>query len=393
MKISVNMILGNRPEPYLEYALKSVLWADEFIIVNSGDHKSDNIERAKKILKDKAFVVMDYCILGKDFDFASARNMALEASTGDFILKVDADEVYYNSFENTVRHLGFNADIYQVEFYHFMLDVFHYQYIEKKQVLFKRDKFRWSGKTHEILEPIDMATIMIIKLQDKFCHFGYAQSQEKIFDKWQQYVNIEGRSEWYKGQDPKHILDDRASVSKEFEYEYPEAIRDEIINFPHVIKGDEVKSPMPKVGVIALTENDNVSVVEQVKEIEDTADVPVMILIIAKDCSGDFILKLQGRHPIFRIENVTKAEALNAGINHIIKTDPDVRWIGMVRNGRISMAVDLLNKGTAMVGISGYGQVISVDLFEKIGLYKNVDCFATEFLDRAIKNNFKVEQI
>jgi len=381
MKISVNMIIGDREEPYLKYALESVKWADEFIIVDTSHKPNKNHEIIFEFFADdtKNYFIAEYFEEHEKFDFATARNMALENSEGDFILKIDADEVYYDSFENTVRGLK-EGDIFQVEFYHFMLDVFHYQYVEKKQVLFRRDCFKWSGTTHEILEfiPSEQRTYpLIVNLQDKFCHLGYAQPQNVIFDKWKQYVEIEGRPEWYDGQDPDHILDDRKMVSQKFNYEYPEAIRDDIKSFPVVIT--EEVNRMAKVGLVLVNPE-----LEAIKEIERTADFPISLVVVTNnpayyaDC-GHSVVHL-GR---------SEQGGFTDGAS-LLMTDPDIRWIGISSSGRVKKAIDAMVENVGMVNFDT-GFVVSVEVFERIGLVKNNDF--EEFQARLRKNNMKVEAL
>jgi hypothetical protein len=375
MKISVNMIIGERFEPFLKYALKSAKWADEFIIVNTGSENNPNFETISEFEQyyKGRLEILDFSKLAKDFDFASARNMALEVSTGDYIFKIDADEVYYNSFGMTAKSLDGLADIYQVEFYHFMLDVFHYQYVEKKQVLFRNGKFRWIGTTHEILEPIDGEQPTIKNLQDKFCHLGYAQPQKTIFEKWQQYVEIEGRPDWYKGQDPDHILDDRKMVSQKFNYEYPEAIRDDIKDFPVVIT--EEQNRMPKVGLVLANPE-----LDTIKRVKETADFSINLVIATNN--PDYYAG--SGHGI--VVNVEPEPLMTAGIRKLMK-DPDIRWVGTAQSGQVKKAVEAMIENVGMVNFSD-GFLISIDAIERVGL-PNGDF--QEFQNRLQKNNMKVE--
>lgn len=80
--VSVNIICRNE-EKNIEDCLKSVLWADEIIVVD-GESTDKTVEIAKKYT-DKVFI-------NKWEGFANQRNFALGKSTGDWVLVLDADE-------------------------------------------------------------------------------------------------------------------------------------------------------------------------------------------------------------------------------------------------------------------------------------------------------------
>lgn len=80
--ISVNIICRNE-EKNIEDCLKSVLWADEIIVVDA-ESADRTLEIAKKYT-DKVFV-------NKWEGFAKQRTFALEKSKKDWVLALDADE-------------------------------------------------------------------------------------------------------------------------------------------------------------------------------------------------------------------------------------------------------------------------------------------------------------
>lgn len=80
--ISVNIICRNE-EKNIEDCLKSVLWADEIIVVDA-ESADRTLEIAKKYT-DKVFV-------NKWEGFVKQRTFALEKSKGDWVLALDADE-------------------------------------------------------------------------------------------------------------------------------------------------------------------------------------------------------------------------------------------------------------------------------------------------------------
>jgi len=93
-----------------------------------------------------------------------------------------------------------------------------YQYIEPKVILFKREDCCWTRGVHEVLD----ISGKVLRLHNvKYHHYGYCRGQQEVFKRWQLYVDIDGRSEWYKNTDAEHILDDRISVCQNFEGTHP----------------------------------------------------------------------------------------------------------------------------------------------------------------------------
>ena len=80
--VSVNIICKNE-EKNVEDCLKSVLWADEIVVVD-GESNDNTVEIAKRYT-DKVFI-------NKWEGFAKQRNFALGKSTKDWVLVLDADE-------------------------------------------------------------------------------------------------------------------------------------------------------------------------------------------------------------------------------------------------------------------------------------------------------------
>jgi glycosyltransferase involved in cell wall biosynthesis len=393
------MIIGERVEPFLKYALKSVDWVDEIVIVDTSFNGNETLWELMNVNLDimrLPIKVVKFFQHETAFDFAKARNLAIDHSSGEFILKVDADEVYYNSFQGTFEGLK-EGDLFIVEFYHFMLDIFHIQYTEPKEVLFRKDCYRWISKTHETLEFIPSETRTfprIVHLQDKFCHFGYAQPQRIIFEKWQHYVDLEGRSDWYEGQDPDHILDDRASVSKKFIYEYPEAIRGDVGSFPVVIK-DEI-NPVAKIGLVLGTELNGEEIFGYVEDVKNTADFPIVLVIVLSKCSDEFIERVQrlGYFTIILSEREDLPKILNVGIKFLMK-DPDIRWIASGTSGRVAEAIEELRKANVGMVFLDKAFICPVDVYEKLGLFREIstDSSMSDFVNRIRMNNLKVEEL
>lgn len=386
MKISANMIIWEKPEPFLIYVLRSIRWVDELIIVDTARGENENLKKifgeqynpesditsGVIVLDDRElkFKIVSYFKHKEKFDFASARNLAKEHSSKDWCWKVDADEVYYESFEKTLKEkLKGGLDAYEVEFYHFMLDVFNYQYIQSTEVLFRNiDRIKWVGKVHEKLKGIESRK----KLKDRFCHFGYAKPQEETFERWQRYVDLEGKSDWYKGQDPSHILDDRAGVCKPFTGQYPSVMQDYIKTAPRVIFGSELSNKVAKFGIVLVGYfNQAQTIKERVEVISKTANFPLKLVIVVSAFNKggkDEVKKLD--HEIVHFEGYQKyVECLNAGIKQLIK-DKQVRWIGNVFRGDVvDFVKDFGKEDIGLIKLRGNQIIFPVDVVERLGLF------------------------
>jgi glycosyltransferase involved in cell wall biosynthesis len=83
MRLSVSLIVKNE-ESCLETALKSVVGADELIVVDTG-----STDRTKEIALSFGAKIFDFPWID---DFAAARNESLKHCTGDAVFIIDADE-------------------------------------------------------------------------------------------------------------------------------------------------------------------------------------------------------------------------------------------------------------------------------------------------------------
>ena len=102
--VSVNIICKNE-EQNIEDCLKSVLWADEIIVVD-GESTDKTVEIARKFT-DKVYI-------NKWEGFASQRSFALGKSTKDWVLVLDADERCSPELKDEIMaYLNSNNKIYK----------------------------------------------------------------------------------------------------------------------------------------------------------------------------------------------------------------------------------------------------------------------------------------
>lgn len=223
--VSLNMIIGQKPEAYLKYALLSTKWVDEHIIVNTGQDDNPNLETIREIIPTAKIIKFE-----GEFNFSAARNLALDNSTKQWILWQDADEVHFDRFEGLVRHYINNtgADGIKFAFTHFILDCFHYQSVDQRINLFQRKGKRWYGDVHEKVEP------MYLFLSDGYVyhHYGYTKPQHLIYENWRLYWSLNPDERWKceEKRDADGIISDRVTVAHEYSGEYPEVIQSFIDN-------------------------------------------------------------------------------------------------------------------------------------------------------------------
>jgi glycosyltransferase involved in cell wall biosynthesis len=231
MNIALNMIIGQRKEEYLEYALKSTKWVDEHVIVNTGQDDNPNLRLVKEILP-KAKIIK----FAGTFDFASARNLALDNTESYWVLWQDADEVHFERFERVARQMlsWTHYDAFEFCFYHFLLDVFHYQHIETRKNIFKKQGKRWIGAVHEQVQPINSY------LSHDYCyhHYGYTKPQNEIYENWRLYWSL-NQPEHYKlkeNRNPNDVISDRVTVANPYTGHYPEVIKSFILKQTQKVK-------------------------------------------------------------------------------------------------------------------------------------------------------------
>jgi len=217
-KLAINLLIGPAPEPYLLNVLQSLSWVDEVVIVSS----SKTVFWLKSKGKFPNVKVVEYFDFFKEFNFSDARNLAKDFTTSDWILKVDADEIYPDDAEEKIRKIINDpvADCYSVEFWHFMRDIFNYQFIQPQEVLFRNiPRIRWGLGVHEGLQGVESRAAVPVR----YFHLGYIKPQREVWERWKLYDKI-GGTKCAEVSDPDHILDDREVTP--FTGEYPSALRD-----------------------------------------------------------------------------------------------------------------------------------------------------------------------
>lgn len=235
MTIALNMIVGPFEEPFLKPAIASCRnFCDEFVFIDTAPGNNPNrdiLNEFKELEEDfaafdngKTVKIIDMPRgEDKDFSFAEARELARINTESEWVLRLDADEVLHEkditSLKTATEDNRF--DVIEVAFYHFMVYPWLYQYIEPKAILLRTNNFSWINGVHEIPN----FSGRVRKLHEiKYFHMGYCRGQAEVFKRWQLYVDIDGRSDWYKGTNPNTILEDRISVCQNFTGSFPKVL-------------------------------------------------------------------------------------------------------------------------------------------------------------------------
>jgi len=228
LKVRVSaMYIVKDEEEYFPFSVRSICNVVDEIIVVDGYSTDRTPEIARSFDKVRLF----FC---DSPDFSVNRNLALEKATGDWLMPMDADMVFYNDINEAVPRLirDPNVDVYTCWFYHLMKDYFHMQNSQDRDPLYLRRFFlvrrrpglRWVRPVHEYLEGTgpNVADSGLF-----FVHYGYVKPPREIFKRWVRYAKLEGLGDGaYAGTNPDTILDDRPL--RPFVRGHPEVIRDYI---------------------------------------------------------------------------------------------------------------------------------------------------------------------
>ena len=183
MTLAIAILTKNEESNIVDVIENARQCTDEILIIDSGS-TDKTVELAEKLGAKVFFRTWDN-------DFAAQRNFALDKTTADFILYIDADE---RLTSKTVAHIkkilaqdNFNFQ-YKVQRKTTAFgQIFNYGVLYPDYVLrmFPREKVQWRGKVHEHSEcPCEIET-----LQGYLEHYTY-RSWSQWLDKFQLYSTI-----------------------------------------------------------------------------------------------------------------------------------------------------------------------------------------------------------
>lgn len=206
-RVSALYIVKNEEE-YLPFSIQSIHGAvDEIVVVDNGS--TDRTPRLARSFPKVKLLTSDAA------DFAALRNLGLQHVGGDWLMWLDADEVFYPDLAAAMPRLTADPDVdgYTCWFYHLMRSYWYMQNSCDRDGLFYRrflvrrvPGLRWEGRVHERLVGVGPN---VVDSGLHYVHYGYAKPQREVFRRWLLYARYEGNEQIYAGVDPDHILDDR----------------------------------------------------------------------------------------------------------------------------------------------------------------------------------------
>jgi glycosyltransferase involved in cell wall biosynthesis len=166
-KLSLNMIVKNEGEN-LARAIQSVKnVVDEIIVVDTG-----SADKTKTIARSFGAKVFDFEWIN---NFSAARNFALDKSSGDWVIYLDADEELSTGSVNELRKIihdkpaGVNCLVQSLGQDNNLSGIMKFP-----RLFPLNDKIRFSGRVHEQIEPSLIKNNFRIKdYAIKIIHYGY----------------------------------------------------------------------------------------------------------------------------------------------------------------------------------------------------------------------------
>jgi len=186
-KISVIMIVNNE-EIMLEEALKSVIWADEIIIVVDSETTDSSIEIAKKY-STKVFI---HSWEG----FSRQKKYAVSLASNEWLLNLDADERVTENLKNEINSLDLNkADGFKIHRENYLLNkhITTCGWDNDYQLrLFRKSKVSVTDRlVHEGFE----VNGLVLKLNSNLIHLTFS-SIEKTITKINTYSSLEAEEKF-----------------------------------------------------------------------------------------------------------------------------------------------------------------------------------------------------
>lgn len=168
--ISVVMIVKDE-EDVLDACLSSVSWADEIVVYDTGSTDGT---------RDVARRYTDTVIDGYwDDDFGAARNRALAHATGDWVLSIDADEIFESQGATLRKHLAkASSGTFGLRILNQPRTLLDEPYEFTANRIFRRRGHRWGDRLHEQIYTTDgRPTAGPVLAGIRLLHTGYVDAQ------------------------------------------------------------------------------------------------------------------------------------------------------------------------------------------------------------------------
>jgi hypothetical protein len=175
-------------EDVLDASLAALGWVDEIIVYDTGSTDSTR-ELARRYTPD---VVEGYW----DDDFGAARNRALAHATSEWVLVVDADEIFEGSTDHLLRRLAAGeSNLFLVAVETVDGDAPRPEGPNVTARIFRRSEYRYAGRLHEQVVPVEPTTRPVLEpvLHVRIKHSGYTDAAIAKHDKRARNLTIAQR--------------------------------------------------------------------------------------------------------------------------------------------------------------------------------------------------------
>jgi glycosyltransferase involved in cell wall biosynthesis len=213
------MIVKNE-ELLLPISIASIYDAVDEIVVLDNESTDNTIETLQPFA-DKVKLLQS-----ASQDFSDLRNMVLfNSNDADFIIKIDADEILFEKFAQSIRPIAaemIDKKVHTMKcwFYHMLKDLrhIHNEGEDAKDPRYHRifmfrnavGQIKWVSPVHEYL--LGLPEFPFLDTELFYMHLGYSKSQRAVFNRWKLYSDLEGQEHFYDGTNPETILDDRQMI-------------------------------------------------------------------------------------------------------------------------------------------------------------------------------------
>lgn len=200
-KLPVSIIVHTlNEESNIRNCLESVKWADEIIII---DNYSD--DRTVEIARNYTDKIFSYERMGYS---DPARKFAVEQTSNEWVLVVDADEMVPLKMKLKLQSIVFEdlADVVSLPhnnyFYGYKMQKTGWGPLQDMHNRFyKKSKVKLAVKIHSQPELVENARLMIVNDPDEgFVHFNYIDV-EHFIGKMNRYTTIEAKGLYESGED------------------------------------------------------------------------------------------------------------------------------------------------------------------------------------------------
>lgn len=225
-RLTLSMIVKNEGKRYLRRALESAReYIDDAVIIDDGS-TDDTIEIIKEVLKDIPFTLIEnkYSKFSNEIELRKQQWFETIETNPDWILFLDADEIFENKFKDDVREMMKNIEVdgYIFRLYDFW-DEDHYRddnlwcaHNTYRLFMIRYQKnFRYlftETAQHCGRMPANCMKLSYALSNLRLKHYGWAKLEDRL-NKYQRYMQLDPNGEFGSMDQYKSILDPRPKLT------------------------------------------------------------------------------------------------------------------------------------------------------------------------------------